>query len=211
MTAIKICGIKDPQTLRVAADAGARFAGFVFYPSSPRYLETEIAAQLVREMPTGMRSVGLFVDPTVQDLLRVASSVSLDMIQLHGEETPQRVNEISALMSMPVIKAIRLRYAEDVALAYEYENVADWLLFDSKTDHELPGGTGLRFDWELLKDKTFKKPWMLSGGLDAENVSNALKILKPDAVDVSSGVESTRGVKDPAKIKAFIQAVKSAI
>ena len=210
-TEVKICGIKDPETLQIAADAGARFAGFVFYPPSPRYLEAAIAAELARALPTGMRSVGLFVDPTVQDLLRVASSVPLDMIQLHGDETPERVNEIAALMNMPVIKAVRLRGPEDVALAHDYEEVADWLLFDSKIDHDLPGGTGQRFDWEILKGKIFKKPWMLSGGLTPENVAGALAILKPDAVDVSSGVEAERGVKDPAKIKAFIQAVKSAI
>jgi phosphoribosylanthranilate isomerase len=141
-TEVKICGIKDPETLQIAADAGARFAGFVFYPPSPRYLEAAIAAELARALPTGMRSVGLFVDPTVQDLLRVASSVPLDMIQLHGDETPERVNEIAALMNMPVIKAVRLRGPEDVALAHEYEEVADWLLFDSKIDHDLPDEHG---------------------------------------------------------------------
>jgi phosphoribosylanthranilate isomerase len=133
------------------------------------------------------------------------------ILQLHGDETPQRVAEIAALMNLPVIKAVRLKSAMDVALAYEYEEVTDWLLFDSKIDHDLPGGTGQRFDWELLKGHEFKKPWMLSGGLTPEKVTEALKTLKPTAVDVSSGVEAERGIKDPAKIKAFIQAVKSAI
>lgn len=209
MVAVKICGITEPDNLKIACEAGARFVGFVFFPPSPRYVAPEIAADLVRQIPSGVRAVGLFVDPTDQELLHITSTAALDMIQLHGDETPERVAQIAALTNLPILKAIRLRAPEDVNLAQEYEDVADWLLFDSKIDHDLPGGTGQRFDWEILKGKTFAKPWMLSGGLDADNIADALKILSPDAVDVSSGVESARGVKDPEKIKAFISAVKN--
>lgn len=211
MTAVKICGIKDSENLQIAIDAGARFIGFVFYPPSPRYTDPAIAADLARAIPASVRSTGLFVNPTDEELLHITSTAPLDLIQLHGEETPERVAQIAALTNLPVMKAIRLRTPEDVEEAAQYEEVADWLLFDSKIDHDLPGGTGQRFDWELLKGCSFKKPWMLSGGLSPENIGEALKILRPDAVDVSSGVEAQRGVKDPAKIKAFIAAAKSAI
>lgn len=211
MTDVKICGVKDPENLKIACEAGARFIGFVFYPPSPRYVDPHIAADLIRQIPSGIRAVGLFVDPDDQELLRVCSTAALDMIQLHGEETSARTEEIANITNLPVIKAIRLRTPEDVKQAEKYENSADWLLFDSKIDHDLPGGTGHRFDWEILKNRTFKKPWMLSGGLTPENIKDALKTLKPNALDVSSGVESSRGIKDPEKIKAFIAAAKSAI
>lgn len=206
MTAVKICGLRDPENLRVAAEAGAGFAGFVFYPQSPRFVETEIARILAEKLPQGVRGVGLFVDPSDEDIARILGAVPLDMIQLHGAENPARVAAIGALANLPVIKAIRLREPDDVLEAAKYEDVADWLLFDSRVDHDLPGGTGQRFDWEMLKGRAFRKPWMLSGGLMPENVAEALEILRPDALDVSSGVEKVRGVKDPAKIKAFIAA-----
>jgi phosphoribosylanthranilate isomerase len=209
MTSVKICGIKDPETLRIAASAGARFAGFVFYPPSPRFVTLDIAYTLAHAVPTGMRSVGLFVEPTDQELLRVISSVPLDMIQLHGDETPERVGEIAALCNMPVIKALRLSGPEDLENVADYEDVADWLLFDSKIDHPLPGGTGQRFDWQILSGRSFKKPWMLSGGLTPENVREAIELLHPSGVDVSSGVESTRGIKDPEKIQTFLKTVQS--
>ncbi len=210
MTVVKICGLKDPENLKIAVESGARFIGFVFYPPSPRYIEVAIAADIARAIPAGVRSVGLFVDPSDQELLHITSSVGLDLIQLHGDETPERVAQIAALTNLPVMKAIRLRAPKDVEEAAKYEDVADWLLFDSKIDHDLPGGTGQRFDWELLKGRSFKKPWMLSGGLTPDNIAEALKILKPDAVDVSTGVEVQRGVKDPEKIKNFITAAKFA-
>lgn len=211
MTAVKICGLRDLDDLRVAAEAGARFAGFVFYPPSPRFLETEQARILAESLPEGLLGVGLFVDPSDEEISRILGTVPLDMIQLHGDESPERVAKIAALANLPVIKAIRLRTLEDIGEAEKYEDVADWLLFDSKIDHDLPGGTGQRFDWEILRNRTFKKPWMLSGGLNPENVTEALKILKPDALDVSSGVESQRGIKDPEKIRAFLKSAKSAI
>lgn len=208
MTAVKICGLRDADNLRVAAEAGARFAGFVFYPPSPRFVEPEAARILVEGLPEGVCGVGLFVNPSNEDVSRILGVVPLDMIQLHGEESPARVAEIAGLANVPVIKAIRLRGPEDADDAAAYEDVADWLLFDSKIDHDLPGGTGQRFDWEILKGRVFKRPWMLSGGLDPGNVAEALKVLRPDALDVSSGVEKARGVKDPEKIRAFIAAAR---
>lgn len=227
MTAVKICGVTGPENLSAAAGAGARFVGFVFYPPSPRALSFDIAWTLAQKVPTGLRSVGLFVDPDDDMIRRITGGIPLDMIQLHGDESPGRVAEIKAATHMPVIKAVRIAGPEDLQIVAGYEAVADWLLFDSSSpppnppptggreedakasegEGAQPGGTGQTFDWSLLEGRTFKKPWMLAGGLTAENVGKALKTLRPDAVDVSSGVEKSRGVKDPAKIKAFIEAV----
>ena len=209
MVQVKICGIKTPESLAASCDAGARFIGFVFYQNSARYLHPDQAWELARQIPTGVRSVGLFVDPSDRDLDLALGHMPLDMLQLHGEETPERVSEIRLRYEMPIIKALPIQNAQDVEAAHAYEDVADWLLFDTKASAGEYGGTGHSFDWNLLSGKTFKKPWMLSGGLTAENIAQALSVLKPDVVDVSSGVESTRGVKDPAKIKAFIEAVKA--
>lgn len=209
MTLVKICGIKDPENLEAALAAGARFIGFVFYPPSPRAVSLDIAATLARDIPTGVRSVGLFVDPDDALLDQVTSLIPLDMIQLHGNESPGRIAEIKARTHMPVMKAIRVTSESDLADIEGYEAAADWLLFDAKpADADLPGGMGESFDWNILAGRSFKKPWMLAGGLNSSNVDKALSILKPDAVDVSSGVESVRGVKDAAKIKAFLKTVK---
>ncbi len=210
MTDVKICGLSTPDTLQTAIEAGARFVGFVFYPRSPRNVSFDIAWNLARAVPTGVRSVGLFVDPEDALLERILTGIQLDMVQLHGEETPERVAQIKAQYSMPVMKAIRVSTAQDLEGVEAYEAVSDWLLFDAKPENAtLPGGTGQSFDWNILKGRMFKKPWMLSGGLTADTVQKALRILKPDAVDVSSGVESVPGQKDPEKIKSFIKAVKS--
>ena len=204
----KICGIKTPEALRAAVDVGARFIGFVFYPPSPRYVEVDTAKELALMLPTGVRSVGLFVDPSDDELDAVLGRVQLDMIQLHGKETPLRVSEIKSKYVMPIIKAFPVREASDVDEVQDYKD-ADWLLFDAKpSDPNMPGGTGHCFDWSLLEGREFEKKWMLSGGLNTDNVGEALTVLSPMAVDVSSGVESVRGVKDAVKIKSFIAAVK---
>lgn len=211
MTDVKICGIKDPENLNAAINAGARYIGFVFYPPSPRHVSFDVAWNLARAVPTGMRSVGLFVDPDHDELEHIVSGIQLDVIQLHGSESPGKVQTIRDKFKMPVMKAIRVAEEKDLDDVAGYEAVADWLLFDAKVPDDLPGGTGHSFDWAILKDRTFSKPWMLGGGLTPENVGDALSILSPDAVDVSSGVESSRGQKDPTKIKTFIETVKSAI
>jgi len=206
---VKICGISEPETLKAACKAGARFIGFVFYPPSPRYVSLETAHSLALQIPTGVRSVGLFVDPTNEELEEILGGTPLDMIQLHGHESPARVAEIKERFAMPVIKALPVASAEDIDNSQKYEESCDWLLFDAKPPKgsDNPGGLGQSFDWGLLEGRSFKKPWMLSGGLTADNVSEALSRLTPDAVDVSSGVESQRGVKDADKIRQFIKKV----
>ncbi len=211
MTEVKICGISEPHSLEVAIKAGARFIGFVFYPPSPRAISFETAYQLARTVPTGVRSVGLFVNPADDFLDYTLGGIGLDMIQLHGDEPPERVAAIKSRYNIDVMKAIRVAGPEDLKILENFEDVADWILFDSKpAQADLPGGTGESFDWNILSGRHFKKPWMLGGGLDVSNVTQALSTLNPNAIDVSSGVEKARGVKDPNKINAFIQAVKKA-
>ena len=207
----KICGIKTPEALDAAVRGGTRFVGFVFFPPSPRHVAIDTAKELALMLPTGVRSVGLFVDPTDAQLDAVTGRVQLDMIQLHGAETPQRVSDIKDKYVLPVMKAIPVSNAKDIMFARDYEDHVDWLLFDAKppVDSDVPGGRGKSFDWLLLKGLEFSKPWMLSGGLNAENVEQALLVLSPDAVDVSSGVELVRGEKDIEKISAFLAAVKA--
>ncbi len=198
---IKICGIKTPEALDAAILAGARFIGFVFYPPSPRYIEIDTAKELAMSLPTGARAVGLFVDPSDEELDNILGYVPIDMIQLHGNESVERCKQIKEKYALPIIKAFPVSTASDIEKSKAYEDVANWLLFDNKT-----GGSGQKFDWGLLKGKEFSKPWMLSGGLDSNNIKEALKILSPNAVDISSGVERARGVKCPDKIRSFIEA-----
>lgn len=210
MTKIKICGIRTPEILKTCIEAGSDFVGLVFYPASPRHIEIDTAKELALQIPTGVRSVGLFVDPTDKQLESALGHVPLDMIQLHGNESIERVQEIKNTHHMPIIKAFPVHDDSDIEKAQDYEPYVDWLLFDAKPQNaDLPGGTGQCFDWNLLKDKTFSKPWMLSGGLTLANIAEALSILSPMAVDVSSGVEVARGVKDAGKIKNFIKVVKN--
>ena len=211
MTAVKICGLSDPQNLQTAIEAGARYVGFVFYDPSPRNVSFDTAWNLARAVPTGVRSFGLFVDPTDEQLERIVTGIQLDMIQLHGNEPPGRINEIKERYKMPVMKAIRVASQDDLTDVAGFEAAADWLLFDSKPEQAaLPGGTGHKFDWSILKGRTFSKPWMLGGGLNPQNVTDAIAQLSPDAVDVSSGVESSPGQKDATKIQEFINAAHKA-
>lgn len=208
MTAVKICGITDSENLRAALDAGANYIGFVFYKDSPRNIDPQVAWKLSREIPDDVTAVGLFVNPTDKELNAALSTVKLGLIQLHGDESTMRIVEIKASYGLPVMKAIRINNESDLEEVKKFEKSADWLLFDAKINGQ-HGGTGKSFDWNLLKDRKFLKPWMLSGGLNAGNVAEVLNILHPDAVDVSSGVEKERGVKDPAKIREFIGTVKN--
>ena len=210
--AIKVCGLSTPSTLATALDAGADLVGFVFFPKSPRHLSLETAAHLA--VITGVRAikVALAVDADNEALDAVVAGISPDMLQLHGHETPQRVVEIKARYRLPVMKAIGVSGPADLALAADYAGVADRLLFDAKppAGADLPGGNGLSFDWDLLKSVTLDAPFMLSGGLDARNVVEAAVRTGAGAVDVSSGVESAPGQKDPAKIAAFVRTIRSA-
>ena len=209
MTDVKICGLSTPETLTTAIEGGAKFIGLVFHPDSPRHVDIEVGRYLAKSVPDTVEIVGLFVNPNDPTLLEVLTEIPLSMIQLHGGEAPTRVNEIKELTGLPVIKAIPVEDHSDIMRAELYEGIADWLLFDAKGE-ELPGGNGRPFDWTILEGYSGKTPWMLAGGLTPENIGAALKIVTPDAVDVSSGVETGKGIKDMNKIQAFIEAVKKA-
>lgn len=202
---VKICGITEPENLAAAVQAGAHYIGFVFYPPSPRYIHPQQAAHLIRQLPSTVKAVGLFVNPSDEELTSALGAAPLDVIQLHGGEDIERVKAIKSQTLMPLIKAFSVKDKGDIISARDFEPHVDWLLFDAKPVHsDLPGGSGESFDWSLLADEKFSKPWMLSGGLTIENVQGAVRQLNPPGVDVSSGVESSRGVKDPQKIRDFI-------
>ena len=210
--AAKICGVNAPAAIEAAAGGGAAFVGLAFYPPSPRHVSPEEAAALVRDLPAGIKRVGLFVDvddPTLEATLAV---VALDMLQFHGAESPKRVRAAKARFGLPVMKAIKLAEAADLAAGRAYLDAADWLLFDAKAPASmtgaLPGGNALSFDWTLLEGVEWPLPWMLSGGLDPENVAEAVRLSGAATVDVSSGVEVRPGHKDPARIHAFLEAVR---
>jgi phosphoribosylanthranilate isomerase len=206
---VKICGINHPDAATAALKGGARFIGLVFFERSPRHVAPPLAAELARMIPTGVRTVGLFVDPTNEYLEHVVSQVPLDLIQLHGDESPARVAEIKAAFSMPVMKAIKVSSPEDLIAADAYASVADRLLFDAKPPAKvsaLPGGNGIPFDWTILTGRTWSKPWMLSGGLTIANVAEAISISGAASIDVSSGVEDRPGHKDPDLIRDFLRA-----
>ncbi len=208
MVATKICGINDETAMRTAIAAGARFVGLVFYPPSPRAVEPEDAAELAALVPSGVTKVGLFVDPDDALLERVLAYVPLDMIQLHGSETPERCREIRARWNLPVMKAIKVSTSGDIDDAEAYDGAVDWLMFDAKAPKDmkgaLPGGNALAFDWTLLAGWDFRVPWMLAGGLDPDNLAEAVRLSGAKVVDVSSGVESAPGRKDPQRIEAFL-------
>jgi len=209
--AVKICGLTDERGLTAAVDGGAAFIGLNFFRRSPRFVALEQAAELAGLVPRGVEIVGLFVNPTDAEIESTLGHVTLDIIQLHGQETPVRVNEIKRLFGLPVIKAVGIATARDVLDAAAYQGHADWLLFDAKPpkDATRPGGNAAAFDWTLLKTYTVNTPWMLAGGLSRSNVVEAIRTSGATAVDVSSGVETAPGVKSPAKIRAFLNAVQS--
>lgn len=210
---VKICGLNTDEAIRAAVDGGADYVGLVFYPPSPRSVNAVEAAALAGLVPAGVTKVGLFVDVDDATLTGILSDVPLDLLQLHGAETPARVSEIRDLTGLPVMKAIKIAGAEDIDVADRYLNVADHLLFDAKAPPDLkgalPGGNALMFDWTLLAGRDWPRPWMLSGGLDAGNVAEAVSISGAVTVDVSSGVERTPGTKDPARILEFLRAVQA--
>jgi phosphoribosylanthranilate isomerase len=207
---VKICGLKTPDALDAALEAGADMVGFVFFPPSPRNLGIEAARTLGEQVKGRAKKVALSVDATDGELDRVVEALKPDMLQLHGEETPERVAAVRSRFRLPVMKALPIEQKSDLAPIRIYEKVADWLLFDGRAPREAtrPGGLGKTFDWTVLKNIDLKNPFMLSGGLDASNVAEALRITRAPAVDVSSGVERAPGEKDPDKIRAFIRAAR---
>lgn len=211
MTAeVKICGVSDAAALDAAAAAGARYVGFVFYPASPRHVTTAQARALARRLPDGVVPVALAVDPDDDLVARIAAEAGVAMLQLHGREPPARVAEIRARAGKPAIKAISVSGAGDLASADSYLEAADLLLFDARApaglEGAMPGGNAVSFDWGLLSGRSWSLPWMLSGGLDPDNVAAAIRISGAPAVDVSSGVESAPGRKDPERVRAFVDA-----
>lgn len=208
MAQVKICGLRDPAHVAEAAAAGARYLGFVFFPRSPRAVTPAEAAALAADVPPGVARVGLFVDPDDALLDAVLAQVPLDMIQLHGRESPDRVAEVRAATGLPVMKAVGIAGPEDLPALTHYGLVADMLLVDAKPQPgaALPGGNGLAFDWQLLRGRRLLRPWLLAGGLTPLNVAQAIRLTGALGVDVSSGVESAPGVKDSGLIRAFLAA-----
>ncbi len=209
---VKICGLKTPDALDAALDAGADMVGFVFFPPSPRNLGAEAARALGEQVRGRARKVALSVDATDTELALAIEALKPDMLQLHGKETPERVAVVRTRFGLPVMKALPIEQKSDLSPVRLYANVADRILFDARAPREAtrPGGLGKAFDWRLLEDLDLPVPFMLSGGLDAGNIAEALRITRAPSVDVSSGVERAPGEKDPDKIYAFVRAARDA-
>lgn len=210
---VKICGIKDLAAMDAALEAGADMVGLVFFPASPRNVTPQEAEKLAARARGKAKLVALSVDADDNLIDAIEASVAPDLHQLHGSETVARVSELCVRTNKQVMKALPIANASDLAPLAAYEAVADWILFDAKApkDATRPGGHGQTFDWALLKNIKHTKPVMLSGGINPGNVAQAIQTVRPDAVDVSSGVESAPGVKDREKIFAFVRAARNAV
>lgn len=210
---VKICGLTRPSDVQAAVDAGAAYIGFVFFPPSPRHVTLEAAAGLCAESPAGLCKVALTVNADDAALDALTGAVPVDMLQLHGSESPERVAEVRRRYGLPVMKAVGVANAADLAELDRYMSVADQILVDAKppAGADLPGGNGLAFDWRLLQGRRWPLPWMLAGGLTPGNIAEAIQRTGARQVDVSSGVESARGVKDPDLIRAFTAAATGAV
>lgn len=208
---VKICGLSDAVGLQAAIDAGAAYVGFVFFAKSPRNLSITTARTLALTVPVGVAKVALVVNADNAFLDALTSQVAIDILQLHGSETTERVLEIKARYGLPVMKAVGVGDASDIPTLEAYMQVADQILVDAKPPKgaELPGGNGLSFDWSLIAKRRWPIPMMLAGGLTPDNVAQAIALTGATQVDVSSGVEAEAGIKDPAKINAFITAAQS--
>jgi phosphoribosylanthranilate isomerase len=209
---VKICGLKTPEALDAALEGGADLVGFVFFPASPRNLSLDAARALGARVKGRAQKVALTVDADDATLAAIVEALKPDMLQLHGRETPERVTAVKRTFGLPVMKAIPVERRSDLSAVGDYAAVADRLLFDARAPREAtrPGGLGRPFDWHLLENLSLAIPFMLSGGLDAQNVAEALRVTRAPGVDVSSGVERAPGAKDPDKIRAFIRAARAA-
>lgn len=209
---VKICGLKTPEALDAAVEAGADLVGFVFFEPSPRHVGYEVARALGQRVKGRAAKVALTVDADDATFERIVTELQPDMLQLHGEESPEQVRVLKKKFDLPVMKAIPVETADDLAAIAAYEKIADRLLFDAHAprDATRPGGLGKAFDWTLLRNLDPGIPYMLSGGLDANNVAEALRITGAPGVDVSSGVERAPGEKDPDRIRAFVRAARAA-
>ena len=209
-TAVKICGLTQPSDVHAVAQAGAVYCGFVFFPKSPRNVSFEQAAAMAVEAPIGLAKVALTVNADDAFLDALTAAVPLDMLQLHGNETPERVQEVKSRYGLPVMKAVGVADADDLPALDVYMKVADQILVDAKPpkNADLPGGNGLTFDWRLIAGRRWAVPWMLAGGLTPTNVAEAIAMTGARQIDLSSGVESAPGVKDAVLIRSFMAAVK---
>jgi phosphoribosylanthranilate isomerase len=212
-TLVKICGLSTPETLDVALGAGADMVGFVRFPKSPRHVSLDLGHRLSLQARGRAQRVVLLVNPEDEAIAQAIEAINPDLIQLHGSESPERVAEIRSMVRRPVMKAFGIAEASDLQALGPYAGGVDHILLDAKpprTTDALPGGNGISFDWRLLNRLDPRLFFMLSGGLNPDNVAEAIRLTKPQAVDVSSGVESGPGLKDPARIEAFIRAARTA-
>jgi len=202
---VKYCGLSRSEDIAAAVAAGAGYVGFNFFPKSPRYVDVATARALALEVPVGIAKVALTVDADDLLLDEITASVPLDMLQLHGAESPERVSEVRSRYGLPVMKAVGISGPEDLAALEAFGKVADQILVDAKPPRgaELQGGNGLPFDWRLIAGRRWPVPWMLAGGLTAENAAEAVRLTGARQLDVSSGIEREKGVKDAGLIRAF--------
>jgi phosphoribosylanthranilate isomerase len=209
---VKICGLKTPDALDAALEAGADLVGFVFFEPSPRHVGYDVARALGARVQGRAGKVALTVNADDEAFERIVAELKPDMLQLHGKESPEQVRVLKKKFDLPVMKALAVETADDLGAVAAYSKIADRLLFDARAprDATRPGGLGKSFDWTLLRDLDPGIPYMLSGGLDADNVAEALRVTRAPGVDVSSGVESAPGQKDPDKIRAFVRAARAA-
>ncbi len=205
-TRVKICGLTSPEAIKGAAQAGATYGGLVFYEKSPRHLSLAKAREVALAAPSGFAKVALVVNPQDAFLEEMLSQVPIDILQLHGAEQPQRVQQIKQSTGLPIMKALGIATAQDLHEIDRYAEICDQLLIDAKPapGAKLPGGNGLAFDWQLLENHTWKIPWMLAGGLTPDNVAQAIRVTQARQIDVSSGVESAPGLKDMDKMRNFV-------
>jgi phosphoribosylanthranilate isomerase len=212
MTTAKICGLRTPEAVAAALDGGASHVGFMFFPASPRDIAPEAAAALARPARGRASLVAVVVDPDDALLKRIMTVLAPDAIQLHGRETPARAGDIAQRTGASVIKVVPVSDASDIDAAARYEGVVDHLMFEARPPpgSDRPGGLGATFDWTLMAGRRFERPWFLAGGLDPWNVGAAIAASGAPIVDVSSGVERGAGLKDPALIAAFLDAVRRA-
>ena len=209
--ATKICGVSTPEAVRAAVEGGAAFLGFMFFPKSPRNIAPEVAARLAPPARArGVKIVAVLVDPSDNEIDAVMAGLAPDLIQLHGKEPPARVREIGERTGRGIIKVVPVSEASDLTAAKAYEPLVEHLMFETKPakDADRPGGLGVAFDWSLLKGRRFERPWFLAGGLNPWNVAEAVAVSGAPILDVSSGVERGPGLKDPALIQAFLDAVR---
>jgi len=212
MTQAKICGLSTPETVRAALDGGAAFIGFMFFDASPRNIAPDAAGRLAAPARNKAKTVAVTVDADDAALDRIVLHLKPDLIQLHGKETPARAREIAERTGAGVIKVLSVSESRDLDAARDFDGLVDHLMFDAKPpkDASRPGGLGTSFDWDILTGRRFERPWFLAGGLDPRNVTEAISLTRAPLVDVSSGVERGAGLKDPALISAFLEAVRRA-